>query len=54
MCTKRMHFLLQLSDFVPLKNKSSTFRAQIGRHYPVDRGTSYTAVVPTGVANLNP
>ena len=47
-----MHFLPQLSDFVPLKKRFHSFRAQIGEHHPVDAGTSYTAVVPRGVADL--
>ena len=47
-----MHFLPQLSDFVPLKNGFYSFRAQTGEHQPVDPD-SYT-VVPRGVADLYP
>ena len=49
-----MHFLPQLSDFVPLKNGFDSFRAQIGyKHHPVDPGTNYI-VAPRGVAGLYP
>ena len=46
-----MHFLPQLSDFVPLKNGFYIFRAQTDYHHPVDLSTSYT-VVARGAANL--
>ena len=49
---KLMHFLPQLSDFVPLKSEFYSFRVQTDQHHPVDPGTSYTAVVPRGVADL--
>ena len=51
---KVRHFLPQLSDFVPLENGFCSFRVQIDQHYPVDPGTSYTAVVARGVADLYP
>ena len=50
---KRIHFLPQLSDFVPLTNGFYSFRAQTDQHHPVDPGTSYT-VVARGVADLYP
>ena len=31
-----MHFLPQLSDFVPLRNGFNSFRAQTDQHHPVD------------------
>ena len=34
-----MHFLPQLSDFVPLKNGFYSFRAQTDKHHPVDPDT---------------
>ena len=48
-----MHFLQQVSDFLPLKNGFNGFRAQIDEHHPVDPGTSYT-VVGRAVADLYP
>ena len=45
-----MHFLPQLSDFVPLRNGFYSFRAQTASHHPVDPD-SYTVVV-RGVADL--
>ena len=47
-----MHFLPQLSDFVPLKNGFYSFRAQTEYYHPVDPD-SYT-VVQRGVADLYP
>ena len=47
-----MPFLPRLSSFVPLKNGFYSLRAQIDQHHPVDPGTSYTAVVPRGLADL--
>ena len=49
---KRIHFLPQLSDFVPLRNGFYSFREQTDCHYPVDPD-SYT-VVARGVADLYP
>ena len=50
-----MHCLPQLSDLVPLKNGLCSFRAQIGKHHPVDPGTRYTVVSrggsPTDILN---
>ena len=43
-----MHFLPQLSDFVPLENAFYSFRAQTDQYHPVDPGTS---VAPRGVAS---
>ena len=48
-----MHFLPQLSNFVPLKNGVYVFRVHTDQHHPVDPGTSYT-VVPRRVADLYP
>ena len=52
-----MHFLPQLSDFVPLKNGGYSFRTQNDEHHPdvhpVDPGTSYTVVL-RGVTDLYP
>ena len=45
-----MPILRQLSDFVPLRNRFYSFRAQIDW---VDPGTSYI-VVPRGVADPYP
>ena len=36
---ERMHFLPQLSDFVPLRNVFYSFRAQTDYHHPVDPDT---------------
>ena len=47
-----MHFLPHLSDFVPVKNKLYSFRAQTDEHHPVDPD-SY-AVVARGVTDLYP
>ena len=41
---KLMHFLPQMPDFVPLKNRFCRFRVHSGEHHPVDPGTNYTAV----------
>ena len=49
---KRMHFLPQLSHFVPLRNGFYIFRAQTAYHHPVDPD-SYT-VVAMRVADLYP
>ena len=49
---KLMHFLPQLSGFVPLNNGFYSFRAQTDKHHPVDPD-SYT-VVPRGVTELYP
>ena len=49
---KLMHFLPQLSDFVPPKNKFYSFRAQTDLRHPVDPD-SYV-VVPRGAADLYP
>ena len=48
-----MHFLPQLSDYVPLRNGFYSFRAQTAYHHPVDPD-SYTAVGARGVADLYP
>ena len=47
-----MHFLPQLSDFVPLRNGFFSFRAQTDSQHPVDPD-SYT-VVARGVVDLYP
>ena len=48
-----MHFLPQLSDFVPLRKGYHVFRAKTAKHHPVDPD-SYTVVVARGVADLYP
>ena len=45
-----MHFLSQLTNFVPLQNGFYSFRAQTGERHP-DDPDSYTVVV-TRVADL--
>ena len=50
---KLMHFLPQLSAFVPLRNGLYSFCAQTAQHHPVVDPDSYT-VVASGVADLYP
>ena len=45
---KLTHFLPQLSNFVPFKNGSNSFRAHTDLHHLVDPGANYTTVVPRG------